>query len=549
MNAADLATRLDETITAHDHASALRKGDLSHPERWPLRRRDEIDAYRSELDAIGAAADDLLATDPTGTERTLAEAVRYGARATAVRLDLSVELMSITPSIGTVSSMLTFLPRHALADADQGDRFLTRVAAFEPFVDEWCDRLVEAAADGVVPIRHLVEQHIALIDRNLPKLHEVIGAQPAPTDLDDAAADAWRAELAQRIDTHMAPALERLRATLAEHTLPAARPDDRPGLVHLDGGADTYRRLLWSHTSTDLTPEQVHQIGLDQIDRLEREYVDVAGPLFGLTDVADIYARLRDDPELRYADADQIVADATAALDKALAAAPSWFHRLPEAGCTANPIEQGALAFYAPPSPDGQRGGQFFFQTGDPSMWSTYQLEAVTYHESIPGHHLQLALTRELDEVHPLLEEYLVPAYCEGWGLYTERLADEMGLYSSELDRVGMLAADSMRACRLVVDTGLHALGWSRDQAIAYMVDHSPMSATLVAGEIDRYIGMPGQACSYMIGRLAIDDARAAAERTLGERFDIRDFHDVVLTTGAIPLDSLTRVVAEWAAA
>jgi uncharacterized protein (DUF885 family) len=180
-------------------------------------------------------------------------------------------------------------------------------------------------------------------------------------------------------------------------------------------------------------------------------------------------------------------------------------------------------------------------------MWGTFQLEAVTYHEGVPGHHLQLAIAQENPELHRLLADYYIAAYNEGWGLYTERLADEMGLYSSELDRVGMLSADSMRACRLVVDTGLHALGWSREQAIEYMVDHSPMTRLQVEGEVDRYIGNPGQALGYMIGRLEIEKIRAEAEATLADRFEIRAFHDVVLSTGSVPITTLKRVVKEWA--
>jgi uncharacterized protein (DUF885 family) len=241
------------------------------------------------------------------------------------------------------------------------------------------------------------------------------------------------------------------------------------------------------------------------------------------------------------------VADATVALAKAAAAMGAWFGRLPAAPCVAESIEQGALAFYSPPARNGSKPGTFFFNTADPTMWATYQLEAVTYHESIPGHHLQFSIAQEIPDLHPLLGRYYITAYGEGWGLYTERLADEMGLYSTPLDRVGMLAADSMRACRLVVDTGLHALGWSREAAITYMREHSPMSHQQVAGEIDRYIGNPGQAVSYMIGRLEIDRIRAEAERARGNAFDIRGFHDVVLGSGSVTLASLRRLVEAWA--
>jgi uncharacterized protein (DUF885 family) len=273
----------------------------------------------------------------------------------------------------------------------------------------------------------------------------------------------------------------------------------------------------------------------------------IAGPLLATTELDEIYRGLRDDEELHYRDADNLVKDATAALAKATAAVPDWFGVLPQAPCIANSIEQGALAFYSRPARDGSKPGRFFFNTADPTMWGTFQLEAVTYHEGVPGHHLQLAIAQENSQLHRLLADYYIAAYNEGWGLYTERLADEMGLYSSELDRVGMLSADSMRACRLVIDTGLHALGWSREQAIQYMVDHSPMTRLQVEGEIDRYIGNPAQALGYMMGRLEIERIRSEAEATLADRFEIKAFHDVMLSTGSVPISTLERVVREWA--
>jgi uncharacterized protein (DUF885 family) len=295
-----------------------------------------------------------------------------------------------------------------------------------------------------------------------------------------------------------------------------------------------------------VSADEVHAIGRQQVERLEAEYRLIAGPLLDTTEIDAIYRGLRDDEKLHYRDADSLVKDATAALAKATAAVTDWFGVLPKAPCIANSIEQGALAFYSRPARDGSKPGRFFFNTADPTMWGTFQLEAVTYHEGVPGHHLQLAIALENPELHRLLADYYIAAYNEGWGLYTERLADEMGLYSSELDRVGMLSADSMRACRLVVDTGLHALGWSREQAIAYMVDHSPMTRLQVEGEIDRYIGNPGQALGYMMGRLEIERIRSEAEATLAGRFDIKAFHDVMLSTGSVPITTLKRVVKEW---
>lgn len=220
-----------------------------------------------------------------------------------------------------------------------------------------------------------------------------------------------------------------------------------------------------------------------------------------------------------------------------------WFEVLPQAPCTVTGTTSGAKAFYFPPAPDGSRGGSFFINIDKPESWGTFELEAMAFHEGIPGHHLQLAIAAELPDSVPAIRRFSEnAAYAEGWGLYTERLADEMGLYSTEVDRLGMLAADSMRACRLVVDTGIHALGWTRSQAVDYMVENSPLTREMCQPEIDRYILTPGQACSYMIGRLEIERMRRTAQAAPG--FDIKKFHSAVLDSGALPLDVLDRVVA-----
>jgi uncharacterized protein (DUF885 family) len=218
---------------------------------------------------------------------------------------------------------------------------------------------------------------------------------------------------------------------------------------------------------------------------------------------------------------------------------------LPKAPCAVEGTEVGAKAFYFAPAADGSRGGTFFVNTVDASSWGRFELESMAFHEGVPGHHLQLAIASELPDSIPELRKHLHnSAYAEGWGLYTERLADEMGLYSAAIDRMGMYSADSLRACRLVVDTGLHAFGWSRQQAIDYMVASSPLTEGICRPEVDRYVCHPGQATSYMIGRLEIQRMRAEAEERQRDRFDIKAFHSAILDHGALPLDVLGSVVA-----
>jgi uncharacterized protein (DUF885 family) len=300
------------------------------------------------------------------------------------------------------------------------------------------------------------------------------------------------------------------------------------------------------HTTLTKSAREVHEIGLEQIEKLAGEYRVLGQEVLGTSDVPEIFRRLREDPALHHTNGADIVAASKAALAKATAATRDWFGILPKAGCDVEETQSGAIAFYFPPAKDGSRPGVFFMNTSDPSGWGRYQIEATSYHEGIPGHHLQLAISTELTTIPEFRKRLFIAAYGEGWGLYSERLSDEMGLYSTPLDRMGMLEADSMRACRLVDDTGMHALGWSRQQAIAYMVANSPMAVGHVTAEIDRYAVTPGQALAYMIGRLEIQRIRREAEDALGDRFSIKGFHDAVLGSGLMPLPVLDRVVRDW---
>jgi uncharacterized protein (DUF885 family) len=340
------------------------------------------------------------------------------------------------------------------------------------------------------------------------------------------------------------PAVERYRDVLRDEVAPHARPDERCGLTHLPDGDEAYAKLARFFTTTDRSPEEIHETGLRQVAALEEEYRTLGPQVVGTDDVQAIFAALRDDPKLHHTSGDEIVADSKTAMAKARAVMGDWFGRLPQSDCDVEATTSGAIAYYFAPPKDGSRGGVFFMNVSDPEGWGRYEIENTSYHEGIPGHHLQLAISAELDDVPEFRKRSFIAAYGEGWGLYTERLADEMGLYSSPLDRVGMLSADSMRACRLVVDTGMHALGWSRQQAVDYMLANSPMRAGHIGAEIDRYAVTPGQALSYMIGRLEIQRIRREAEARQGDAFDIKAFHDAVLDSGPMPLGLLDTHVA-----
>ncbi|MFW7415446.1 DUF885 domain-containing protein [Demequina sp. SO4-18] len=514
---------------------------LEHLEEWEDVAPDAVAQRQDRLREFAERADAVAIDDHDPMQIALRDAIAFTARSEAHQLQWSSELHAINPAMGLLPLAMVFVSRFPLRTDEHGEQYLRKMSALGTLLDDLVAAVQAAALDGRIGLSRHLSASADAVEAYLGEPvsgGDALAAQAPPTELSDP--EAWSGALVGIVETEVRPALRRyaeaLRA-LAER----GRDDDHPGLVHLEGGLEHYRDLVWAHTTLSLEPAEVHQLGLEVVEALEAEYRELAGPLLGTTDNAEIYARLRDDTEMHYRSGDDIVRDATAALERANEAAPEWFAHVPRSACVASAITSGPVAFYSPPAVDGSKPGEFFFNASDPSAWSTYELEAITYHESIPGHHLQFALHAESTDLHPVLRHLHVTSYLEGWGLYTERLADEMGLYTSDLSRVGMLAADSLRACRLVVDTGLHALRWTRQEAIDYMAAHCPLSIQQITSEVDRYIGLPGQALAYMIGRREIQAIRAEAETA--SEFDVREFHDRVLRHGMVPLTTLRRLV------
>ena len=494
--------------------------------------------------ALVVDADGLDAED-----RITREMIVWDATSRADLLEARLAEFAVNPISGPQAMLPVRFPKLSLPTAEVAEAMIGKFKSVGPAFDAMADRLREGVANGRTPAAFA-------IDQTLPQLDEwqatPIAADPllnisAPPTLADPAA--WRAALEAIVADEIRPAVRRYRDVLLRDVLPHARSEDHVGLTWLPDGAEAYDRTIRLFTTLSLPAEQIHEIGLAQVESLADEYRQLGPQVTGSPDLVQIFDSLRDDPALHHTNAADIVAASKVALATAKAAMGDWFGILPKADCDVESATSGAVAYYFSPALDGSRGGTFFMNTSEPTGWGRYQIESTAYHEGIPGHHLQLAIAGELTTIPEFRKRAFISAFGEGWGLYAERLSDEMGLYSSPLDRMGMLSADSMRACRLVVDTGIHALGWSRRQAIDYMLANSPMRESHVSAEIDRYIVSPGQALSYMLGRLEIQRIRANAEATLGERFEIKAFHDTVLGSGSLPLTTLDRVVRDWLAA
>jgi len=349
------------------------------------------------------------------------------------------------------------------------------------------------------------------------------------------------------------PAFLRYRDYLRKTILPVARPQEKAGMSFLPGGREDYLRRIRLETSLDRTPEELHQLGLDEIARIRGELGALGQKVLGTSDIAEIQKKLRSDPAMHFASAEEVRAKAEETLGRAKAAIPGYFNVLPKADCEVKVMgmfeaPHSTIAYYREPAMDGSRPGYYMINTYLPETRPKYEAEALAFHESIPGHHLQIAIAQELQEIPDFRKNLGVTAFVEGWGLYAERLADEMGLYSADLDRIGMLSYDAWRASRLVVDTGMHAMGWSRQQAIDYMMQNTVLAQNNIENEVDRYLGDPGQALAYKCGQLEIFALRDEAKKRLGDKFDLKAFHEVVLKNGAIALPVLRDQVEAWIA-
>ncbi len=438
-------------------------------------------------------------------------------------------------------------PQHAAAAVErfaQTDRYLAQAIV----------RFREGVDAGLPPVSRNLRHVLAQVDGYL---RSPIDADPlltmsGPADWDGESA--WRDELRAVASSVVRPAMQRYRDAIEADLLTHGRDDEHAGLCWLEGGDGLYRDKVRISTSLDIDPDEVHEIGRDYIDGpLAAEFSALGDRLFSTTDVPQIFARMRSDDDLRYQSGEQMIADAEDALHRARAVIGRWFGRLPVADCRVQPVPDflaasAPPAYYIQPAQDGSRGGTYFLNTRDAGAMFRFEGQATAFHEAIPGHHLQLAIAGELDGVPAFQQHSLQTAYAEGWGLYAERLAHEMGLYGQERDLLGMLALDAFRAARLVVDTGLHAKGWSRDQAITYMREHTPLPFDTIDVEVDRYLAIPGQALSYKLGQLEIRRLRDQAEAALDGGFDIRGFHDTVLGSGMVTLGVLGDLVEEWIA-
>jgi uncharacterized protein (DUF885 family) len=350
------------------------------------------------------------------------------------------------------------------------------------------------------------------------------------------------------VEFEINPAIERYRDFLTEQYLEASRQD--PGVSANPDGEQCYRNSIRYYTSLPLAPQEIHDSGLQELARIHDEMRAIGQRSFDTADIHSLLETVRGDRRYTFSSHQEVIDYAQAAIDRARDALPAWFATVPRSQVVIRPypdfMKRSGGGFYNPGTADGGRPGVYELGTWQPETIPKAGMEAVTFHETYPGHHLQVMTGLERAGVHPILRYLYFSGTGEGWALYTERLADEMGLYSSDLDRIGLLSNEAWRAARLVVDTGMHALGWSRRQAVDFLLASTALSAAEANYEINRYLAVPAQALSYMTGSLEIQRLRRVAENRLGERFDVRAFHDRVIEDGTVTLPMLRKKIERW---
>lgn len=368
---------------------------------------------------------------------------------------------------------------------------------------------------------------------------------------DRDSAPGFRDSVASIVKREILPAATRYRDFLISEYIPRARVSTE--LSSLPNGADCYRARVRQYTTVEKDAREIHRLGLEQIAALEAQARPIAQRVFGTSDLPALYRRLSTDTAYTFKTREELIGTAERAIARAKASMGKWFGRLPRADVIVDPClafeeKSGCPNSYVPGTPDGKRPGRWRINAAIVPPTPRGTMEATAFHEVIPGHHLQVAIAQEREGAHPITRYLFFSGFSEGWALYAERMAQEMGLYSNEEQLLGELGSQALRAARLVVDPGLAVLGWSRRQALDYMLAHVPEGEGYLESEVDRYIADPGQATAYMIGRLEIERLRREAESRLGKQFDIREFHDRLLESGSVPLSFLRPHIEAWLA-
>ena len=456
---------------------------------------------------------------------------------------------------GFTGYLIDYNQRLFIPDVESADLLLKRLELY----DRLFTQIAQVQKEGLLNNRVATKRNLLrTIDQlenylNTPLEKDTLLLVNFSTDVGELEISNWKEKAKKIIETNVRPAVLTYLDQLKEEHLPKGRTDEKSGILWIEGGEETYLRALRRYTGhKNTTVKEVHNIGISEIERLKTEFFEIGKNVFSdANSPEEVIYKMQTEPAMRYESKEQMLKIAEDTIERSYKPLNKWFTVFPKSPCKVLPAppesEQHAPpAYYVAPLPDGSRDGTYFLNTYKPETKSIFEAESVAFHEAIPGHHLDRTIAVELQDV-PDFQRYVAStAFVEGWGLYAEQLANEMGLYSNDVQQLGRLGNDAWRGCRLVLDTGMHGMGWSREKAIEFFRANSPIEEINANIETDRYIAWPGQACSYKMGQLKIEELRRKAENELGKNFDIRYFHDEVLCDGGITLPLLENKINEF---
>ncbi len=557
----------DEYLVMHPQTATF-IGDKRGYNRW-----NDITEVGLEKDLAAAKRNLAYMTDSLD-QSVLDETTQVSYRLMERQLEESVEAFDyrndvylVNQMFGMQSEVPAFLINmHNVKSQQDAEAYLARVEGVSKLFDDLISRLKQSAEKGAIP-------PIFVLDKVLDASINMTKGAPMQKDssdndlyadfktkvnkLDGISAEMKKTLISgmeKRMMSNFAPAYQKLIAYIQTELKPKSTPD--AGVWKFKDGSKFYAFCLRRETTTDMSAEQIHELGLKEVARIHSEMQEIMKKVGFKGNLQDFFKFMRTDQRFYYpqtaAGKTEYVRKATAAIDAMRAKLPELFVTLPKAPLVVKQVEPfrektAGSAFYDAPAPDGTRPGTYYLNTYDMKVQSDFELEALAYHEGIPGHHMQLAIAQEMTTL-PKFRRFNdgFTAYVEGWGLYCEWIPKEMGFYSDPYRDFGRLSMELFRACRLVVDTGIHSKKWTREQGIQYYTENTPSDKTEIEGMVDRHCVMPGQATAYKIGMIELQDLRKKAQKALGSKFDIRKYHDVVLTNGAVSLDVLEDLVQQY---
>jgi uncharacterized protein (DUF885 family) len=552
---AALAAQYWNERLAADPIEATALGDRRFDDRLADASPEGRAARRASLEALRVRVQALAPTTLSPVDRVTHAMLLGEIDAELARHACQLDDWVVDAREGPQVGYLRLAELQPVKTVAEGRALAARWGLIGGAIDQETANLRRGLAAGKVSTRAELQRVLGQLDDLLAKkdVDWPLRAPAAAPHADWAEAD--RVALTTAVDRAIAeqirPAFARYRKLLRDELLPRGRDDAHAGISNIPGGAACYERLVRIHTSLDLPPAEIHRIGMEELARVQAQMKELGKEALGTDSLVEIRRRLLTDKTLTFSTRAEIEDAARAALTRAQAAEPRFLGRLPRTACIVKPIDafeekDSPIAYYRPAAIDGSRPGTYYVNTWKPESRPRHEVEALAFHESVPGHHVQIALAQELTDLPEFRKHVGVTAFVEGWGLYSEGLADELGLYSGPLQRLGRLSFSAWRAIRLVVDTGVHALGWSRERAIAFMEESAALSRDNVVNEVDRYIAWPGQALAYKLGELEIRRLRADAQKRLGDRFGLHAFHDALLGSGAVSLPVLRQQIEAW---